>query len=233
MTNAQHRILVIEDEAAIREVLRVILEREGYRTIDAENAARAQIEARNHKPDLLIVDLGLPDGEGIDLIRRIRTWSAVPIVVLSARALEQQKIAALDAGADDYVTKPFSSPELLARVRVGLRRNARTTEGYAPLAFGGARVDLVARQARDAQGEPLHLTPIEYRLLESLARRGGMVVPQRSLLREVWGPDRSEDARSLRVFVSSLRGKLEPDPRRPHYLLTETGIGYRLCQDEA
>ncbi|HUY83320.1 MAG TPA: response regulator [Steroidobacteraceae bacterium] len=232
MTNAPHRILIIEDEAAIREVLRVILEREGYRTIDAESAARAQIEARNHKPDLLIVDLGLPDGEGADLIRRIRAWSAVPIVVLSARALEEQKIAALDAGADDYVTKPFSPPELLARVRAGLRRNARTTEGYAPLAFAGVRVDLVARQARDAQGEWLHLTPIEYRLLESLARRGGMVVPQRLLLREVWGPDRTEDARSLRVFVASLRAKLEPDPRRPHYLLTETGIGYRLCQDE-
>ena len=232
MTRAPHQILIIEDEPGIRETLRVMLVREGYRAIEASTAARAQIEARSHKPDLLIVDLGLPDGDGLDLIRRIRTWSPVPIVVLSARTLEQQKIAALDAGADDFVTKPFSAPELLARVRAGLRRGARATSGDVPLHFGTVRVDLVARRTQSAHGE-IHLTPIEYRVLESLARRGGMVVPQRVLLREVWGPDRAQDTRGLRVFISSLRAKIEPDPRRPRYLVTETGIGYRLCPEEA
>ena len=232
MTRAPHQILIIEDEPGIRETLRVMLVREGYRAIEASTAARAQIEARSHKPDLLIVDLGLPDGDGLDLIRRIRTWSPVPIVVLSARTLEQQKIAALDAGADDFVTKPFSAPELLARVRAGLRRGARATSGDVPLHFGTVRVDLVARRTQGAHGE-IHLTPIEYRVLESLARRGGMVVPQRVLLREVWGPDRAQDTRGLRVFISSLRAKIEPDPRRPRYLVTETGIGYRLCPEEA
>ncbi|MDE2295673.1 MAG: response regulator [Gammaproteobacteria bacterium] len=231
MTRAPHQILIIEDEPGIREALRVLLVREGYRAIEAPNAARAQIETRNHKPDLLIVDLGLPDGDGLDLIRRIRTWSSLPIVVLSARTLEEQKIAALDAGADDFVTKPFSAPELLARVRAGLRRGARATAGDAPLAFGAVRVDLAGRRTHGAHGE-IHLTPVEYRVLESLARRGGMVVPQRMLLREVWGPDRAQDTRGLRVFINSLRAKIEPDPRRPRYLVTETGIGYRLCPDE-
>ena len=231
MTRAPHQILVIEDEQGLREALRVLLVREGYRTIEAATAERAQIEARNHKPDLLIVDLGLPDGDGLELIPRIRAWSPVPIVVLSARTLEEQKIAALDAGADDFVTKPFSAPELLARVRAGLRRGARAPSGDVPLGFGAIRVDLVARRTHGAHGE-IHLTPVEYRVLESLARRGGMVVPQRVLLREVWGPDRAQDMRGLRVFISSLRVKIEPDPRRPRYLVTETGIGYRLCPDD-
>ena len=232
MTREPHQILIIEDEPVIREVLRVLLVREAYRVIEAPTAARAQIEARNHKPDLLIVDLGLPDGDGLDLIRRIRAWSSIPIVVLSARTLEEQKIAALDAGADDFVTKPFSAPELLARVRAGLRRGARAPSGDAPLGFGAVQVDLAVRRTHGAHAE-IHLTPVEYRVLESLARRGGMVVPQRVLLREVWGPDRGQDTRGLRVFISSLRAKIEPDPRRPRYLVTETGIGYRLCPDDA
>ena len=232
MTRAPYQILVIEDEPGIREALRVVLVREGYRVIEAPTAARAQIEARTHKPDLLIVDLGLPDGDGLDLIRRIRAWSSIPIVVLSARTLEEQKIAALDAGADDFVTKPFSAPELLARVRAGLRRGARGTSGDAPLVFGSVRVDLAARRAHGVGGE-IHLTPVEFRLLESLARRGGMVVPQRELLHAVWGPGRAQDTRGLRVFINSVRAKIEPDPRRPRYLVTETGIGYRLCPDES
>ncbi|MDE2305003.1 MAG: response regulator [Gammaproteobacteria bacterium] len=226
-----YQVLVIEDEAGIRDALRVLLLGEGYRVIEAATAMRAEVEARAHKPDLLLVDLGLPDGEGLDLIPRVRAWSPMPIIVLSARAAEDQKIAALDAGADDYVTKPFSAPELLARVRVALRRGAGIEARRAPLRFGALRVDLASRRASGPAGE-LHLTPLEYRLLECLARQGGMVVRQRQLLCEVWGPDRVEDARSLRVFISSLRSKLEIDPRRPRHLLTEPGIGYRLRADE-
>src|SRR5262249_50491928 len=158
----------------------------------------------------LLVDLGLPDGNGVDLIRRVRTWSSVPIIVLSARTMEEQKIAALDAGADDYVTKPFSTPELLARVRAGLRRNVRSSETTAVLHLGAVEIDLTRREGRGPQGE-LHLTPLEYRLLESLARHAGLVVRQNQLLREVWGPERPEDTSSLRVCIRNLRGKVEPD----------------------
>jgi two-component system KDP operon response regulator KdpE len=231
LTQTRHQILIVEDEPAIRDVLRVLLGKQGYKLIEAETAARGEIEARGHKPDLLLVDLGLPDADGLTVIRQVRAWSPMPIIVLSARVMEEQKIAALDAGADDYVTKPFSAPELLARVRAGLRRNVRGSEQTHLLQLGPLQIDLVNRQTRRPQGE-IHLTPVEYRVLECLARRLGMVVRQRQLLSEVWGPDRSEDARSLRVFVKSLRAKLEPDPRRPRYLVTETGLGYRLCTNE-
>jgi two-component system KDP operon response regulator KdpE len=232
VTQATHHILIIEDEPAIRNVLRVLLGKEGYKLVEADTAARAEIEARSHKPDLLLVDLGLPDADGLTVIRRVRAWSPVPIIVLSARTMEDQKIAALDAGADDYIMKPFSAPELLARVRAGLRRNARGTEQTPVLKLGAVQIDLARRQARGPQGD-IHLTPLEYKVLECLARQTGMVVRQRQLLREVWGPDRVDDARSLRVNIKYLRDKLEPDPRRPRYLLTETGLGYRLCTDEA
>ena len=232
MTQATHLILIIEDEPAIRNVLRVLLGKEGYKLVEADTAERAEIEARSHKPDLLLVDLGLPDADGLTVIRRVRAWSPVPIIVLSARTMEDQKIAALDAGADDYIMKPFSAPELLARVRAGLRRNARGTEQTPVLKLGAVQIDLARRQARGPQGD-IHLTPLEYKVLECLARQTGMVVRQRQLLREVWGPDRVDDARSLRVNIKYLRDKLEPDPRRPRYLLTETGLGYRLCTDEA
>jgi len=231
MTHAAHQVLIIEDEPAIRGILRVMLANEGYRTIEALTATRAEIEARSHKPDLLLVDLGLPDGDGLTVIRDVRSWSPVPIIVISARTMESQKIAALDAGADDYVTKPFSAPELLARVRSALRRSARGPEQTSALHFGDKQVDLARRQARGPEGD-IHLTPLEYRVLECLARNAGMVVRQRQLLREVWGPDRTEDARSLRVSMNSLRAKLEPDPRRPRYLLTEVGLGYRLLREE-
>ena len=230
MTQAMHLILIIEDEPAIRAVLRVLLEAEGYRCAEADTAMRAEIEARSHKPDLLLIDLGLPDADGLKVIRRVRAWSQVPIVVLSARTMEEQKIAALDAGADDYVTKPFSAPELLARIRAALRRDLRGAAPAAVLQFGALRIDLARREAHGADGE-VHLTPLEYRVLASLARHLGSIVMQRQLIREVWGPERQDDSRSLRVCIKNLRAKLEPDPRQPRYLITETGLGYRLRAD--
>ena len=265
MTRAMYQVLIVEDEPEIRRVLRVLLETESYRIIEAESMARGEIETRSHKPDLLLVDLGLPDGDGLKLIRRIRSWSPVPIVVVSARAMEEQKIAALDAGADDYVTKPFSAPELLARVRAALRRGARGADQLPILKFGDATVDLTRREATLANGGDLadaggsadagnapdaagsadagdaadardpahvHLTPLEYRVLDSLARHAGLIVTQAQLIREVWGPERLGDTRSLRVCMKNLRAKLEPDPKRPRYLVTEAGLGYRLRTDD-
>ena len=230
MTQAMHQVLVIEDERDIRNILRALLEADHYRFIEAETAARGEIEARSHKPDLILVDLGLPDGNGVDLIRRIRTWSSVPILVLSARTMEEQKIAALDAGADDYVTKPFSTPELLARVRAALRRNVRNADQTPLLRLGDVQIDLTKRESRGPEGE-LHLTPLEYRVLESLSRHTGLIVRQANLIREVWGPERQGDTGSLRVCMKNLRAKVEPDPRRPRYLVTEAGLGYRLRAD--
>lgn len=225
-----HQVLVVEDEPGIRQVLRVLLEAEQYRVIEAETAARADIEARTHKPDVLVVDLGLPDGSGIDVIRGVRAWTPVPIVVLSARTMEEQKVAALDAGADDYVTKPFSAPELLARIRAALRRNVKTATQPPRLALGPIALDLARREATGPSGE-IHLTPLEYRVLECLARQSGLIVTRDQLMREVWGPAQ-EDTRNLRVCIKNLRQKLEQDPRAPRHLLTETGIGYRLVTDE-
>jgi two-component system KDP operon response regulator KdpE len=227
-----HRILVIEDDAGIRDVLRVLLSAEQYRVIEAETAARAEIEARSHRPDLLLVDLGLPDGDGLKVIKNVRAWSPVPIIVLSARTMEAQKIAALDAGADDYVTKPFSAPELVARVRAALRRSARSTEQQPVLHLGRITIDLARREARAASGE-IHLTPLEYRVLESLARQSGMIVTPNQLIREVWGPDRLDDTRNLRACLKNLRQKIEPDPSRPQFIVTETGLGYRLRVDDS
>lgn len=227
MTQAMYRILIVEDDADIRKVLRALLEQHGYRVVEAENANRALIAARSSKPDLMLVDLGLPDAEGSTVIQRVRSWSAVPIVVLSARAQEEQKIAALDAGADDYVTKPFSAPELLARVRAGVRRNAQSADRSQVIEVGNVRIDLGRRDARGEEGE-IHLTPLEYRVLETLARQTGMIVRQQQLIAQVWGPDRQDDSRNLRVSIRNLRHKLEPDPQRPRYLVTEPGVGYRL-----
>jgi two-component system, OmpR family, KDP operon response regulator KdpE len=231
VTQAMHQVLVIEDEPAIRGVLRALLTSQGYRCVEADTALRAEIEARSHKPDLLLIDLGLPDGDGLKVIRRVRAWSQVPIVVLSARTMEEQKIAALDAGADDYVTKPFSAPELLARLRAALRRDVRGAAPVAALELGPLRVDLTRRETHGPAGE-VHLTPLEYRVLACLARHLGSIVMQRQLIREVWGPERQDDSRSLRVCIRNLRAKLEPDARQPRYLVTETGLGYRLRADD-
>jgi two-component system KDP operon response regulator KdpE len=227
MTQAMHRILVVEDDPDIRNVVRALFEAEKCRVVEAENAARAEVAARSAKPDVMLVDLGLPDRDGIDVIRAVRRWSSVPVIVLSARTMEEQKIAALDAGADDYVTKPFSAAELLARVRAALRRHVRTSETPGHLRLGAAEIDLARRHARGPKGE-LHLTPLEYRVLECLRKGEGMIVRQGQLIAEVWGPHRVEDTRNLRVCIANLRAKLEPDPRRPKYILTEAGLGYRL-----
>jgi two-component system KDP operon response regulator KdpE len=231
MTLAMHQVLVVEDDKGIRDVLRVLLEADKYRVVEAPTAERAQIEARSHKPDLMLVDLGLPDGSGLDIIRRVREWSALPVIVLSARTMEEQKIAALDAGADDYITKPFSAPELLARVRAALRRNVRNADQTRSLHLGDVVIDLALRQTRGTEAE-IHLTPLEYRVIECLARHAGLIVRQDQLIRDVWGPDRLGDTRSLRVCIKNLRNKLEADPRRPKHLITEVGLGYRLRADE-
>jgi two-component system KDP operon response regulator KdpE len=225
-------ILVVEDEPEIRRFLRTSLSAEGYRVVEAENGERGAIEAGTHKPDLAIVDLGLPDIDGVEVIRRIRAWSPMPILVLSARAREQAKVEALDAGADDYVTKPFGVGELLARVRVALRHAARAPSGEEKLALGRLGIDLARRQVtRD--GKEVHLTPNEYRMLACLAQHLGMVVTHRQLLREVWGPSHVEHTHYLRIFMKQLRDKLEDDPIRPRHLLTETGVGYRLVAGDA
>ena len=231
MTDAMHLVLVVEDDPDIRNVLRTLLEAQRYRVVEAESGVRAVIEARSHRPDLVIVDLGLPDRDGQSVVREIRSFSPVPVLVLSARTMESDKVAALDAGADDYVAKPFSAPELLARVRAALRRHVRAGDRPPLLRFGAVTVDLATRTAQRPDAV-LHLTPLEYRVLGCLARNAGMIVTQDQLIREVWGPDRLGDTRGLRAYVKMLRQKLEPDPRRARFLLTEAGIGYRLLVDD-
>jgi two-component system KDP operon response regulator KdpE len=230
MTNASRAVLVVEDEPQIRRVLRTLLELEHFRVIEAENAERGTLEARNHKPDLLIVDLGLPDRDGMSVIEAVRSWSRVPIVVLSARTEEAAIVAALDAGADDYVTKPFGARELMARLQVALRHSVSAGTAGSLLVIGPWRIDLKARTVRDDADHELHLTPTEYRLLEVLAEHIGLVVTHRTLLQQVWGPGSTQQTHYLRVFVKQLRSKLEPEPTRPNWLLTETGVGYRLVQ---
>jgi two-component system, OmpR family, KDP operon response regulator KdpE len=224
-------VLVVEDEPQIRRFLRASFDAEGYRVVESANGRRGMVDAGSHKPDLAIVDLGLPDVDGIDVIRRIREWSSMPVIVLSARTQERTKIEALDAGANDYITKPFGVGELLARVRAALRHRARLSDGSNVLRLGDVVVDLDRRVATRG-GEPLHLTPIEFRLLATLARQLGMVVTHRELLSEVWGPTHAKDTHYLRIYTKQLRDKLEADSVRPRYLVTETGVGYRLLADE-
>ncbi|NVO06897.1 MAG: two-component system response regulator KdpE [Rhodoferax sp.] len=229
--------ILIEDEPQIRRFVRLALEAEGWQVHEADTARRGLLDAGTRKPDLLVVDLGLPDGDGLDLIRDVRGWSQVPIIVLSARSDESDKIAALGAGADDYLTKPFGVGELLARVRANLRRpRSGAEDGSTPGAvedpvfrFGEVAVD---RQARivHRNGQEVHLTPIEYRLLMALVANAGRVMTQRQLLKEVWGPSHTEQGHYLRIYMGHLRQKLERDPAQPEHLLTETAVGYRLLQ---
>ncbi len=227
--------LLIEDEPQIRRFVRAALEGEGWQIFEAENARTGLREAATRQPDLLVVDLGLPDGDGLDVIREFRSWSVAPIVVLSARSDEGDKIAALDAGADDYLSKPFGIGELLARVRANVRR-LRAAGGSGSgtddrvFAFGDVTVDRQARVVRKGPHE-VHLTPLEYRLLMALIANAGRVLTHRQLLREVWGPAHAEQSHYLRIYMGHLRQKLETDPSQPRHLLTETAVGYRLvCQ---
>lgn len=221
-------VLIVEDEKQIRRFVRASLEEEGCRVFEADTLASGLVEAGERKPDLIMLDLGLPDGNGVDFIRDLRAWSDVPILVLSARSNEKDKIQALDVGADDYLTKPFGVGELRARARALLRRQSRSSDEASPIIeFGEARVDL-SRRVVTRHGAQVHLTPIEYRLLCVLLANTGKVMTQRHLLREVWGPASVESNHYLRVYVGHLRQKLEDDATQPKYLLTETGVGYRF-----
>lgn len=233
MRNAPE-ILVVKDDPQIRRFLRAALGAEEYRFHEAFTAAEAMAQADARQPDLIVLDLGLPDQDGMEVIRHVRRSSSTPIVVLSARGLEQDKIEALDAGADDFVSKPFGVGELLARMRAALRRSARLTADAPGMVFraGEMAVELDRRRVTVA-GHEVHLTPIEYRLLQTLIRHAGKVVTQRRLLIEVWGPQHSEQAQYLRVYMAQLRRKLEASPARPRFLLTEPGVGYRLLEDES
>lgn len=223
----QHNILIIEDEKEIRRFVKLALEGENFRVYEAETYQRGLIESATRKPDLLILDLGLPDGDGIDLIRDLRQWSQIPVLVLSARADEADKVMALDACADDYLTKPFGISELLARVRVALRRYTRKNQPDPVFRFGDISVDLINRRVTKKQQE-LHLTPIEFRLLSEFITNSGKVLTQRHLLRQIWGPNYIEHNHYLRIYMGHLRQKLEDDPTQPVHLLTETGMGYRF-----
>lgn len=220
-------VLIVEDEKGIRRLLRTALEGDSLRVFEAENLARGLVEAATRKPDLVILDLGLPDGDGIHFIQQFRQWSTVPLLILSARDDEHDKIAALDAGADDYMTKPFGVGELQARLRVLMRRYQGSEKNDPIYEFGDIRVDIAGRQISKA-GEEVHLTPIEFRLLTILISHSGKVLTQRFLLNEVWGPNSVEHAHYLRIYMGHLRQKLETDPARPLHFLTETGIGYRF-----
>jgi two-component system KDP operon response regulator KdpE len=232
-------VILIEDEIQIRRFVRSALEAEGWQVHEADTAQRGLADAGTRKPDLLIVDLGLPDGDGLDLIRDVRGWTNVPIIVLSARTNEADKIAALDAGADDYLSKPFGLGELMARVRANLRR-PRTVSGEVPsdadastspiFRFGDVEVNRMERVVRRA-GAEVHLTPLEYRLLTVLVATVGRVITHKQLLRDVWGPAHAEQSHYLRIYMGHLRQKLEVDPAQPLHLLTETGVGYRLLAD--
>lgn len=220
-------VLIIEDEQAIRRFLRSALEGDGLRVHEAETLQRGLLEAATRKPDLVILDLGLPDGDGIDFIRDFRQWSQVPVIVLSARAEETDKITALDAGADDYLSKPFGIGELQARLRVALRRHGGSEQSQPLFTFSNTQVDLANRRIVRGE-EEIHLTPIEFRLLAVLLNNHGKVLTQRQLLSQVWGPNAVEHSHYLRIYMGHLRQKLEIDPARPQHLLTETGIGYRF-----
>jgi len=222
-------VLVIEDESEIRRFLRTTLPPHGFRIFEATSGATGLTEAKTRNPDLILLDLGLPDMDGTEVIRQVREWTATPIIVLSAREQEQQKVDALDLGADDYVTKPFGINELLARIRTALRHSARPEgeEADSSFTFGNVRVELGRRQVFVADKE-IHLTAIEYKLLTTLVRHAGKVVTHRQLLKEVWGPLHVEEGHYLRVYMRQLRNKLETTPANPKHLVTELGVGYRL-----
>lgn len=225
--SAAGTVILIEDDPQIRRFVKEALEAEGWKVFETETGQRGLVEAGSRKPDLLMVDLGLPDMDGVDVVRNFRHWSSVPILILSARSEEQEKIITLDSGADDYLTKPFGIGELLARVRAVTRRRLQGVEASPKLCFGEVEVDF-SRHSVTRNGTPVHLTPIEYRLLGVLLSNAGRIMSHRRLMQEVWGPNHTERAHYLRIYMSNLRQKLENDPAQPAHLLTETGIGYRF-----
>lgn len=229
MSNPKPVILVIEDDPPIRRFLHTGLATQGFDVHEADCGQRGLIEAAGRKPDLIILDLGLPDMDGVEVVKRIREWSSLPILILSARSAEQSKIEALDAGADDYLAKPFGLGELLARVRAALRRASSNPETLQSEVFnvGNIQVDLAKRWVH-LNGEEIHLTPIQYRLLAVLVKHAGKVLTHQQMLKEVWGPGHAESSHYLRIYMSQLRQKLEEDPAKPKYFLTESGVGYRL-----
>ena len=224
------RILVVEDEPALRRFLVPTLTGQGYQVHTAATAAEGLALARSHHPDLVLLDLGLPDQDGMEVLRQLRLWSARPILILSARNQERDKVRALDGGADDYLAKPFGAAELLARLRVALRRRIQTEAGETVVAGGSLRVDLARREV-SLEGRPVHLTALEYRLLEALVRRNGRVATHAQLLADVWGPGGAGNTHYLRIYMAMLRRKLEADPTRPRHFLTEPNVGYRLDLD--
>lgn len=227
MNESVPHVLIIEDEKEIRRFVRMALQAEGLEVHEADTFHRGIIDAGTRRPDLIVLDLGLPDGDGIELIRDVRSWSPVPIIVLSARGAESDKILALDSGADDYLVKPFGTGELLARVRALLRRQTKDSDNNSVLSFGEVRID-VDRRVVERGGEPLHLTPLEYRLLVHLCSHPNRVLTHLQLLKAVWGPSHTTDTPYLRVFMGGLRKKVEVDPSQPRHLVTETGVGYRF-----
>lgn len=228
MTESSALVLVVEDEPQMRKFIRATLTSRGYRLLEADRATEAVVLATGHNPDLVLLDLGLPDGDGIDLTRQLREWTEVPIIVLSARGREDDKVAALDAGADDYLTKPFGVNELLARMRVALRhKRAPGAATKTVLAFGDVSID-VEKHVVTRRGEEVHLTPTEYKLLVLLAENAGKVLTHRLILKEVWGAAYATQTHYVRVHMAELRKKVEDDPARPRFLVTEPGVGYRL-----
>ncbi|MFO1042136.1 MAG: response regulator [Planctomycetaceae bacterium] len=230
MKQGEPSILVIEDELPIRRFLRASLANEGYHFVEASSGEEGLRLATSQPPDLVILDLGLPDMDGQDVLQRLREWFTAPIIILSARDQETQKIKALDNGADDYVTKPFGTGELMARMRTALRHANRVGTEATTISIGDLKVDLAARTV-SVKSEQVHLTPLEYKLLVTMLKHAGKVLTHRFLLREVWGPLDSQEYHYLRVFVASLRRKLESDPARPRYILTEQGVGYRFASE--
>ena len=228
--NMTATIIVIEDEMQIRRFLRTTLTSESYQVVEAETGKKGLTEAATRKPDLIILDLGLPDMDGVEVVRGIRAWSSVPIIILSARAQESDKVSALDAGADDYLVKPFGVGELMARIRVALRHVSSAVDGNEEGIFSvdELKVDMIHRKVM-VRGIEIHLTPTEYRLLTVLIKHAGKVLTHHLLLKEVWGPNYVERAHYLRIYMGILRHKLEKDPARPRFLLTEVGVGYKLA----
>jgi two-component system KDP operon response regulator KdpE len=224
---SQPRILIVEDEASLRRFLGPTLGTRGYQVLLAATAAEGLALARSHNPDLVLLDLGLPDADGLQVLADIRSWSRKPIIIISARNQEKEKVRALDMGADDYLTKPFGALELLARIRVALRHEVQKSVPEMIFQVGGLQVDLERREIT-LDGNPVHLTALEYRLLEALVRRSGKVTTHGQLLTEVWGPGNEGQNHYLRIYMAQLRKKLEADPTRPRYFLTEPGVGYRL-----